>query len=280
MKGIIMRNNSFIKLFVVLLTAFIVNILYSQSIDNARFVSQTVPDNLAAGQTYNLIVTFENNGTNPWTPNDYRLKILTVDAKPINIWGIDEIPLAQTVEVGHSISFEIKITAPRTEGSYVFETQMTRSGNYFGEASKRLYVTVAFGQSTSEIVNSAAFVEQSVPKVLETGRQYKVMVAMSNTGKTAWSPGSYRLVMLDPSGNAFHSSILWSVTGIDLTETIAPGSSKVFNFDLTPYAAGNYTLQWRMWSSNGGLFGDASNPETVTVVAPEPDRNVGKEGKE
>jgi hypothetical protein len=275
-------NKLSIKLIVLLMAISISQFSYAQgtSLDNARFISQSVPDNVASGQTYTFVVTYENNGTLSWTPNDYRLKILSIDAKAFNVWGIDEIPLAQVVEVGHSISFEIKITAPTTEGTYQFQTQMSRTGNYFGEPSKRLDLVVAFGQTTSEIVNSAAFVEQSVPKAMETGKQYKVMIAMSNTGKTSWTPGSYRLVLLDPSGDRIGNSVLWSTSSIELSETIAPGSSKVFNFELTPYVAGTYTLQWRMSSSNGGLFGDASNPETVTVLNIEPKKNMGKKGNE
>jgi hypothetical protein len=85
--------------------------------------------------------------------------------------------------------------------------------------------------------------------------------------------------MLDAAGNPLTGNF-WNTYSVSLDENIAPGSSKVFNFDVIPFAPGTYTLQWRMASGETGLFGDLSNPAVVTVTPVPEIKNEGKSGKQ
>jgi hypothetical protein len=265
----------FINLYL-LLTAMLLSVQFSISqstIDNSKFVNQSIPDQMAPGQGYTLIVTYENNGTTSWVPGEYRLRVLSDNE---NVWSISDMDLTQTVEPGNTASFNVAVKSPSSDGVYPFYTQLLRNGNIFGEPSKRIDVSVSRQVST---LNNSAFVEQTIPSQMETGSVYKVSISMTNTGMTSWSPSMYRLVLLDASGTAY-SGGNWSKYSSELTETIQPGASKVFTFELLPLVPGTYTLQWRMATSEGGLFGDASNPAVVTVKAPEVKKNEGKSGKE
>lgn len=247
-------------------------------VDNSKFVTQSVPDRMVPGQTYNLIVTFENNGSTSWAPGDYKLRVTSTDGKTPS-WTGGEMDLVKVIEPGNTATFEVKVTAPSSEGIYPFMAQLTRSGNTFGETSKALDVTVSPSVGVTDLLNSSAFVQQTVPKEMEIGKPYKVMVSMTNTGKTTWTPGNYRLVMLDAAGGTY-SGANWGTYSVGIDENIAPGGTKVFNFEVVPIVDGNYSLQWRMAAGDNGLFGDASNVSTVTVNKIPEKKNVGKEGKE
>lgn len=196
-----------------------------------------------------------------------------------SIWSVSEIDLTNKIDPGTSVSFLIDLVAPETEGVYHFNSQLYNSAGYFGETGKQLEISVSKEIGITESYNSSAFVEQTVPSVMEAGKPYKVMISYTNTGKTSWIKGSYRLVMLDAAGN-YMTGTNWGKFTVSLDENIKPGSSKVFNFEIVPVEAGTYTLQWRMASSETGLFGDATNPAVVKVNPVVKKKNEGKSGKQ
>lgn len=246
--------------------------------DNAKFINQSIPDQMNPGETYTLIITFENTGTTHWIPGEYRIRINSADQRPMPIWSTSEMDLVKTIEPGNTATFEVKVTAPLTEGVYPFKAELIHGSYSFGESSKPVDITV-IKQSVFNDLNSAAFVEQTVPSAMVAGRVYKIMVSMTNTGKTTWTTGMYRLVLLDASGNPLTGSN-WNTYSVSLDENIAPGSSKVFNFKIMPLQAGTYSLQWRMAAGDAGLFGDATKTSVVTVSQIVEKKNKGKSGKE
>jgi hypothetical protein len=259
-------------------------VLYSQDItrtvDNSKFITQSIPDNMAAGENYNGIVTFENTGTTTWYPNEYKLRIIAGPSVTMGTWGISEMPITQIIEPGKTISIELKLIAPSAEGTHLFQSQLMHGSNMFGETSKEAQVIVSARTFSGEVFNSSAFVDQTVPTYMVLGNKYKVSISMTNTGKTAWTPGKYRLVLLEPTG-VITTSNYWGSNSIELTDNIGPGSSKVFSFEIAPTQAGVYPLQWRMSSSDGGLFGDATKSVSVEVKAPPIEKNnEGRRGKE
>ena len=275
-------NKVFLIIFM-MFSFFSVNVTAQSSIvDNSKFINQSVPDRMNPGETYNIILTFENSGTTSWTPGDYKLRVTSASNNPgTSVWVSGDMDLVKVIEPGNTSSFEVKVTAPLSEGVYPLTAQLVRSGNVFGETNKTLEVTVTKQVGLNEALNSAAFVEQTIPSSMEPGKSYKIMISMTNTGKTSWTPGLYRLVMLDAAGNSYTGSN-WSTYSVPIDQSITPGGTKVFNFDLTPILPGNYTLQWRMASSETGLFGDVSRPVTITVnnVVEEKRKEEGKRGKE
>lgn len=250
----------------------------TNTLDNARFINQSIPDRMNPGETYNLILTFENTGTTSWN-SDYRIRVNSTDQKINSIWSVSEMELGRVIEPGNTATIELKVTAPVAEGVYPFQAELLHGSNVFGESSKPVEISVSKQVGYNDALNSSAFVEQTVPSEMEAGRPYKVLVSMTNTGKTTWKAGSYRLIMLDASGNPLTGSV-WTTYSVGIDEDITPGGTKVFNFDVTPLVAGTYPLQWRMASGDNGLFGDASKTSVVTVKNPEEKKNYGKEGKQ
>src|SRR4030095_2466656 len=194
--------------------------LFSQ-VDNAKFINQSVPDRMAPGESYNLIVTFENTGTTYWVSGDYRLRVTSGDQVPSTAWSTMDMDLTKVIEPGHTASFEVKVTAPSYDGVYHFYSQLLHGSYLFGESSSPVDITVSRQVAYKEALNSSAFVEETIPSVMNAGRTYKVMISMTNTGKTVWTPGLYRLVMLDAAGNAYTGSS-WNTYSAGLDESIYP----------------------------------------------------------
>lgn len=285
MKKIFSGNTTFFKVLLpavyITLTLFSISIYAQSGAFSSKFLNQSVPDRMSPGQSYNLVVTFENNGNTSWTPERCRLKIISKNENNVTspVWSINEMNFSNTVEPGKTATFEIKVTAPKEEGVYPFSAVLLNGSSEFGERSKQIDISVSSQVNLTEALNSAAFVEQTVQDKMEAGRSYKVMISFTNTGKTTWTSDNYRLVMLDASGNPYTGSS-WNTYSVSLPENILPGSTKVFNFEIIPLVAGTYTMQWRMTSSQTGLFGDVSNPAVITVVNPPEIKNEGKSGKE
>ncbi len=246
---------------------------------DSKFVNQSIPDRMTPGQKYNLIVTFQNSGSTSWIPGEVRLKLFSNEDSKTPVWAVSELDLVKTIESENTATFEITVTAPSEEGVYKISSQLTNSAGVFGDVSKILEISVSRNVGLNDALNSSAFVEQTVPSQMEAGKSYKVMISYTNTGKTSWDKGSYRLIMLDPSGNPLTGNF-WNSYSVSLDETIIPGGSKVFNFEIIPYSPGTYTLQWRIASGETGLFGDVSNPAVVTVTPVPEIKNEGKSGKQ
>ena len=268
----------FNKLPIIILAMFFYSLQLSAQSYNSQFVNQSIPDRMIPGSKYNLIMSFVNNGSETWVPGTVRLKILPDDDNK-SVWSISELELTKMIEPGNTATIEFTVAAPTTAGVYKLAGRLTSNGSYFGESSKNLEISVNSDVSLNEALNSAAFVEQTVPQQMEAGKPYKVMISFTNTGKTTWNKDSYRLILLDAAGNAL-SGNFWNTYSVKLDENISPGGSKVFNFDIIPFAPGTYTLQWRLAAGETGLFGDLSNPAVVTV-SPVPEiKNEGKSGKQ
>ncbi|MFJ3310265.1 C1 family peptidase [Streptomyces sp. NPDC086549] len=109
---------------------------------DARFVSQSLPTNLVAGQVQQVSVTMRNLGTEPWTAtNSYRLG----SQSPMDnqFWGLNRVELPHPVPSGDTVTFTFSITAPAGLASVPFQWQMVQDGvEWFGDSSPRMQVRV------------------------------------------------------------------------------------------------------------------------------------------
>ena len=116
-----------------------------------------------------------------------------------------------------------------------------------GEASAMLRNEISL---TSEIPivaypNSAEFISQEVPATMPPGNSSSVQIELKNTGTTSWTKdANYKLVYtVDSAMNT------WGPGVVELEEgdSIAPGDSKTFTFDITaPTTEGVYRFQWSL----------------------------------
>ncbi len=113
-------------------------------INDASFVSQSVPTVMNPSQTVDVTVTFENTGTTTWTDaSGHRLG--SQNPQDNSTWGTNRIYLdgGDTILPGHSKTFSFQVTAPSTPGSYNFQWRMLQEAvEWFGEVGDNVSVTV------------------------------------------------------------------------------------------------------------------------------------------
>ncbi len=119
------------------------------ALNNAQFISQTVPKDLVAGQRYNVSITMKNTGDTTWTESDkYRLG--SQNPQDNLIWGIGRINLfaGESIAPMQTKTFNFDIKAPAMTGDYNFQWRMLQEGvQWFGQkTTDSVKISVALNQ--------------------------------------------------------------------------------------------------------------------------------------
>ena len=122
--------------------------------DDAMFISQSVPSNMTAGQTYNVTVTVGNAGSSTWLAGG-KYQLASQNPAGNAVWSVapdgsqgkgNSISSSTTVGINSDITFSFAVTAPSTPGTYNFQWQMANetgaSYQYFGEQTDNVVITV------------------------------------------------------------------------------------------------------------------------------------------
>lgn len=116
--------------------------------NDAKFISQSVPGTMTAGQRYLVSVTMLNTGQNTWVASQ-GYKLGSWNPENNTTWGFSrvELPLdanRQRVSVapGGQVTFSFYVTAPSASGLHRFQWRMLREGavGWFGDSSRRAQV--------------------------------------------------------------------------------------------------------------------------------------------
>ena len=231
--------------------------------DEAAFDSQAFQTFMSAGQRYPVSVTLKNVGTTTWTAAG-GWALVPADAAVAGAWGVARVPVPATVPPGGLATFTFDVVAPVGGGVFPMEWRLQREGaGAFGEGAPRVNVTVGV------VPSAAAFVSQTVPLLMETGRLYAVTIVMRNVGTNTWMPtNNYRLCALNPRDN-----LTWGTPRAYLSGAVEPGANAVFGFNvLAPALEGTFDFQWSMVQDGNyrvaGLFGDLTPNLRIRTTQP------------
>jgi hypothetical protein len=239
-------------------TSPLINVTVGAPPNNAAFVSQSVPTNMIAGQTYSVSVTVQNTGSKTWSETTRHRLGSQVAGDP---WGPRILlPAGVTVAPGQQYTFSFQVPAPSTPGTYNFQWRMVEElVEWFGATTPPTTITVTVGSQP----NDAAFVSQSVPATMNAGQQYTVSVTMRNTGTKTWSETTRHRLGTQVAGDPWGPRIL-----LPAGVTVAPGQQYTFSFQVTaPATAGTYNFTWRMVEELVEWFGAATPNVPVSVTA-------------
>jgi hypothetical protein len=115
-------------------------------VNNATFISQSVPSSMVAGNSYSVSVTMRNSGTTTWTSDSYRLG--SQNPEDNWTWGLNRVylPAGTTVPPGSDYTFYFTVTAPSAAGYYNFQWRMVQDGvQWFGDYTPNVLVNVTSG---------------------------------------------------------------------------------------------------------------------------------------
>jgi hypothetical protein len=107
-------------------------------VPNAKVTKENMPAQFEANQSFSVSVTFENNGTKPWTFQDETMFSpvggASGDAALFGVTKNQTIPIGTVIRPGQSMTFEFVMTAPAMNGTYYPEVRMVWEGHqYFGQ---------------------------------------------------------------------------------------------------------------------------------------------------
>jgi YD repeat-containing protein len=113
----------------------------------AAFITQSVPLQMRAGQTYTVSITMRNTGSTEWTAqNFYRLG--SRNGNDNTTWRLNRVQLPYSVGPGAYVTFNFDVTAPTTPNTYDFQWSMVQDGpaEWFGNLTDNLRVNVVAPQ--------------------------------------------------------------------------------------------------------------------------------------
>jgi hypothetical protein len=239
--------------------------------NDARFVSQSLPTTMTAGNSYSVSVTMKNAGQATWSGlKGYAL--LSQSPAGNTTWGVSNVGL-NSVAPGGQITLTFTVRAPGTPGAYHFQWQMAQGITVVdASGTASLQNLIGFGTYSTDVVvsvvpssgkNDSTFVTQLLPAQITTvGASGTVTMTMKNVGTTTWTTADgYKLVSQRPT----NFSTTWGTSQVSLPGPVPPGSQVTVAFPITsPAAAGVYDFEWVM-EQNGAAFGDFSPDIKVTV---------------
>src|SRR5207253_2652947 len=223
------------------------NVAVKDGLNDASFVSQSVPSAMTPGQTYTVSVSMQNTGSTTWSAGTVGLG--SQNPQDNTTWGFNRVWLTNAVAPGETATFSFSVTAPSTAGTYNFQWRMVEGSlGWFGAATPNVAVNNG--------PDDAQFVSQNVPATMTPGQSYSVSVTMQNTGAGTWSPASlHRLGSQNLPDNT-----VWGLSRVELPGPVAPGASVTFTFNvIAPAASGRYNFQWRMLRGDNVWFGASSS---------------------
>ena len=80
----------------------------SPQYNNAVYISQSIPGNMGAGQSYGVSVTMKNTGQSVWRQGGYTLNLSSVSASMMKVWSVSSVDLNSTINPGEVVIFNPK----------------------------------------------------------------------------------------------------------------------------------------------------------------------------
>ena len=111
---------------------------------DSQFVTQSVPANVAPGQSFNVDLKFLNTGTQSWSAG---ANFFVVSQNPAlnQTWGGNGVSLGgNVINSGQQLDAAFAVTAPTTPGTYNFQWQMYKNDGtaFFGQMSTNVAIQV------------------------------------------------------------------------------------------------------------------------------------------
>ena len=251
------------------------NVVCANAADDAKFVSQSVPTSMVAGQSYPASVTMKNIGTNTWAPGA-GYQIVSENPYFNSTWGTPLVLLTGgPVAPGQNATFAFSAVAPTTPGTYNFQWKTSKAGVHdFGDLTPNLYITVSPAPDfTIDLDTSAITLSLANGNVPGGGPSESMVTAVPLNGFTGTVTLS--LSWLDTAGNSYSGSPgginYWFDPAADYDPstgliTLVDANSQISTFSICPCQGdplpGTYTLV--ITGTSGTLTHSIQVPITIT----------------
>ena len=135
-------------------TTVTVTVTQPSMANNAQFLAQSVPAQMAAGQPYSVAVQMKNTGTSTWTTTgSNRFFLSSQNPQDTTTWGYAWQALPGNVAPGEWAIVTFIVTAPAQAGTYNFQWRMVQEAvGWFGETTPNVTVTVGSAAPLAPVI--------------------------------------------------------------------------------------------------------------------------------
>jgi peptidoglycan/xylan/chitin deacetylase (PgdA/CDA1 family) len=255
------------------------------SLGNAWYQSNTVPTLMVAGQTYNVSVTYMNNGWAPWSEMDQVRMLAFGDTTQLGLTGdVDNhgsgfpeygIPSGNYTLLWQIHTYNFTFT-PTTAGTYMVGFAMVQNqGASVSPFGGYGYADVTVIPSTFDMGRAnAEYVNDTIPTSMTSGHTYNVSITYRNTGTCLWSEADLSRMLawgdttrMGVNGDCNNLGCGYPEYAIVAGTQVLPGQEYTWNFTITPTGTGVYGLGFTMAKNGAGTsitgFG---NPKYSTIT--------------
>lgn len=108
----------------------------------AQYVSESVPSQMNAGQSYTVTVKFKNIGQGTWLKSQ-AFNLGSQNPGDNDTWGLHRVHVASDVAPGQTATFSFNVTAPSSTGQHNFQWRMVDDGvAWFGPQTPNVSINV------------------------------------------------------------------------------------------------------------------------------------------
>lgn len=126
---------------------------------DSRFVSQTVPSSVQAGERFTAVLRWLNTGTQTWNGSPV-LKLVSQNPSGNTTWGADFVSVTGFAAQNEQLEIRFTAIAPRTAGEYNFQWQLFQDGaGIFGQPSANVTIRVMAG---APVINATGALQATV----------------------------------------------------------------------------------------------------------------------
>ncbi len=213
-----------------------------------QFAGQEYSSTMDAGSTQTVKVSLTNTGTATWDNNTYITPVPRDTASPFYdpaTWqSSTRIMSAGSVAPGQTKVFQFSLKAPSTPGTYRIPFGFVQEEvTWFGEpADGSIWFEINVIPSYK-----GEFAGQRYNVKMEAGSTQTVEVSLKNTGAATWDNNTKIAPVLPrETASPFYDPATWqTATRITHAGSVAPGQTKVFQFDLrAPTSPGTYKIHF------------------------------------
>gem|GEM_PF-3480128 len=233
----------------------------------------SIPRTVQPGQQATISFGFRNTG-NTTLPAGQTTLVFEPTFNGLSILpGLSTIALTQSVAPGAIATFTRTLTVPTQGGEYAVVAKAQLNGTNISPWVCGTPMTV-----TAPLVDSAACVTANVtPTVARPGENVHVSITWRNTGTTTWGPNAgsqgYTLARANYTGTPFPG---FQGLQFNPSWTVAPGATRVFEFDVTaPAQSGTYQFVTEMKRNGSPITTNVCGGAVTVQEAPPVPRDAG-----
>jgi hypothetical protein len=251
-------------------------------VDGVRYGSATLPQKVSPDTEFTVRLTATNTGHKEWfakrpswwpktwsNPNSWqtRFSYHWYDNRGnLVVRNGLRTELPRTVRPGETVTLDVKVKTPSRPGRYKLVIDGAQEHcAWFGPLQGVNWPTIEAWIDVADAPYGVSYDPVRVPKYMEAGKTYKLLVTVTNTGTLTWTPESkvgLSYHWYKAAGGRKGSVVTWDDgTRVYVRRSVPPGGKYTFSLPVkAPSNPGSYVLELDMVHEHETWFSQKDCP--------------------